>query len=1071
MPRPRRPSGAQSLGRALTLGSSQVTRRVAKPAPKRPVTLRPALPQPRGVAGAPPSPAQVYRYRAHELHRRGIITAHQRDQMVKASHAGAPGPLDLLASIPLGLYAGGRALLHDTKTLATHFSPVDLIPGVGLGLHYAQGQTGKLAEQGVTSTYESFRHPGRDPWLTAFNAVTLLGTGLGGVAKLGGALERRGAISSGSKLARMGKPVPLKVRSPAARAGQEGGSVLTKKMTSHMPLRKGMQLLAHHLLNKVPERFPHFNEADRWARAARHVRQPYEQQFMSLRMKFGREYQHAVSKLNEPERIALNIMPHDMSPEELLAYYRHSGEKIEPEVVQLLQNPKVRAAYHNPSKNLIAARDAAKKFSGIGTHLVLDKGWMTAETAHASPYRMARLAAGGKYEHQPLSDLPQERWSGLVGRKVRPTDRRNIGKVVSVDVEKGTAKVFFHNKAQNTKATVEFHLDNLYDPKAKKILVGGEAAFTTKNPFYAPMKAPPERVPNTFQAMKGGGKGVPAIPIHQSQGIIAELGKFIHGEDIQGPEFLRKLIGVYHDDLHNELLRGSPKISRKEATQGKGLPDGWEYVRRRAVKSPETIPASAKTRAAYVQSIDQSLQELIPNVEKPMSGRLGEGFSTKDPAEAATTPDGKFFYIAPTRTIKNFTGEFTRGNKSVDVILGAPTKAWRSIILGYRPGFFTNNLLGNALMYAMHIGPIGGLRPAVDMARGRTLSRDFYEQRFPEHLQNTFGSTQRPRFGPTRAGRTAQKVAKYSGQGIIPATQAVAETGFRRGIIHSVLAKSPEVRRIYKDMPKQTRDFEQAAHQAIDQNPDLARHVSQRVNDALGDYGSLGQVEKRVIRQVVPFYAWYRTIATITAKMPFETPGRALILAQLSKIGYQMQQDKMGAPLESWVKGAIALGASHGDIQRVLTTQGINPYATINQLVQPGGELSTLNPFLQGIITGLAQKPWERSGWAKSIPWLGYPLEAVAKTAENLPFAQFGRGPSALYPQRGLQQQVLSFFGAPIKNMSMSEEHRRAGGGTTTTRTKKRTGYGSGGSGYGSGSHGYGSSGRYGSSGGGYGSR
>ncbi len=946
--------------------------------------------------------------------------------------ANAPGDVaHMMTGIGPGIYMGLRALGHDTRTMFS--DPLALIPGVGPAIHFARGHTGQMATDMGRAIAHDFtpdmliNHP-------VFAASDLLmggGVAAKGLAKAGEAGARAGLLPKNNALARVGRPVPLGVRSPA-RLGQEGklkdlegftvqnktAPTATHKITSAMPLRKGIQIVMHKALQRIPARVPHWSESERWARALRHPRQPYEQKFLTERMRLSRHYNKAWRKLNETERVVANLRPFDVSPQELAAWYRHTG-KADPEVLRLLDNPDLQAVWENPSKNFQAWELEDRRISALGEAMMLEKKWLSPETAKEAPFRVARQVAGGKYDYPKLSELPKTQWGNLVGRRVRATDRKNIGKIVSVDVEEGTAKVHFYNKKTKLKDTVTLRLNQLYDQTTKKALKGGESAFETRSPYYGPAKAPMGRTPNAFQALMGGGKGVPRIPIQQSEGVIAEMGKFVHGEDIHGPVFLDKLIKNYHDDLHLALIDGSPQIAIRELTE-KGLPEGWGFVRRRVKKSPEKIPKMPELRGAYARSTEETLKHLD---EQPQAAPTGETFGTFDPEEAHVV--GKNYVIAPTRVLDNFAGEFTRANKTVSILFQKPTNLWRTIILGYRPGFFTNNLIGNYLLYAAHFGPVSGMTPAADYARGKRLSKNFYEQHFPEHEGGSFGSTQRPRLGP-RAG----KVAKAAGSGIIPATQAVAETMFRRGGIHKLLAKNPEVRAVYKAMPKEMRDFEKAAHTVLERDPLLARQISQKVNDALGNYLALGQTERRVLRSIAPFYGWYRAIVTITAKLPLESPGRTLILAQLGRLGHELQNDTLGA-LPTYSQGNIAIGERDGDIQTILGTGGLNPWATIPQLLTAGEEVSALNPFIQPVARALSERPWEEKG---GLPWLRLLQAGGVETVKNLPFFQFGRGPSDLYPHRGPQQQLLSFAGIPLKDMSMREARARSGAKTGTKK-------------------------------------
>jgi hypothetical protein len=139
---------------------------------------------------------------------------------------------------------------------------------------------------------------------------------------------------------------------------------------------------------------------------------------------------------------------------------------------------------------------------------------------------------------------------------------------------------------------------------------------------------------------------------------------------------------------------------------------------------------------------------------------------------------------------------------------------------------------------------------------------------------------------PTAGGRTV-KAAKNVTGAIPAATQAVAETLPRRAAVETFIRQSPEFRTVYKSLPKETRTFDEAARKVLngEGGAQYQRFVSDQVNHALGNYLNLGPVERKVIRNVLPFYSWYRAIASISFHLAADTPGRALLLKQLGEIG------------------------------------------------------------------------------------------------------------------------------------------------------------------------------------------
>src|SRR4029077_17550152 len=99
-----------------------------------------------------------------------------------------------------------------------------------------------------------------------------------------------------------------------------------------------------------------------------------------------------------------------------------------------------------------------------------------------------------------------------------------------------------------------------------------------------------------------------------------------------------------------------------------------------------------------------------------------------------------------------------------------------------------------------------------------------------------------------------------------------------------------------------------------------------------------------------PFYSWYRAIATTTYHLAADTPLRANILGQLGRIGEEQSDTALGE-VPSFLRGAIPLGEGPQGTKRVLATQGLNPYATLEQLRRGGVSDYTalgLNPFAEG---------------------------------------------------------------------------------------------------------------------------
>ena len=631
-------------------------------------------------------------------------------------------------------------------------------------------------------------------------------------------------------------------------------------------------------------------------------------------------------------------------------------------------DPKVKQLVLHPSKKLVRAEREARRLSAAGEKLLKQRGLLTDETAAARP------------------GLTRRQVSELLGRPARQ----------------------LHGDP--------FYLPHTLDTEARSI---------------DPLRS-------------GGGKGVPRRlgATKQNQGALVLTGKLHLRGDVLGPEFLRRVKFLKFDEIHNALVRGAVRVTRKDLEEHYGgqLPKGYEFIR---VKPGERIPATM--RGEGEQTV--SLEKLIPNPEDVSSSQLAkDGFSTADPAQAFSS--GGRFYLVPSATVRAATGEFTRVGDLTRTFVQKPLAVWRAAVLGLRPGFFTNNLVGNSVMYSVKTGGRGALRDlfasileqhganvarkALDSAATPpALRKSLYEEFFPEQVHGTFGRTQSPTAGGLQqATSKAQGVYRGVTSAIPKATSAVAETGFRRALVRHYIRTSPEFKAVYKSLPAQTRSFEAAARKVLEGKggPQFQRWVSKQANNALGDYLNLSAPERNVLRNLVPFYAWYKAIAATTLHLAADTPLRANVLGQLGQVGKQWSDAQLGA-VPSFLEGSIPLGKGKGGTSRVLSTQGANPYATISQLLAGGGDISALggNPFLQALLDAYASD--KQRGF--NVPPGQVASDALLSILRNLPAARViaPPPPSQLYPNRNRRSELESFFGVPVKefNPGVAASEQRAG--------------------------------------------
>lgn len=138
------------------------------------------------------------------------------------------------------------------------------------------------------------------------------------------------------------------------------------------------------------------------------------------------------------------------------------------------------------------------------------------------------------------------------------------------------------------------------------------------------------------------------------------------------------------------------------------------------------------------------------------------------------------------------------------------------------------------------------------------------------------------------------------------------------------------------------------------QDPRLVDRAIRDTNKFGYNYGALGPFERRVVRQFIPFWGWYKFISQLAYRLPVEFPGRSQALNQLSIIGNDAADDLGSVP--DWMRGSIILGVKPDGTVKYLPTTGLNPFSSfLNPLSPKGaieGTLSTgqLAPGIQAVL-------------------------------------------------------------------------------------------------------------------------
>ena len=527
-----------------------------------------------------------------------------------------------------------------------------------------------------------------------------------------------------------------------------------------------------------------------------------------------------------------------------------------------------------------------------------------------------------------------------------------------------------------------------------------------------------------------GGRGIPVAPggTRQNTGVLAQMGRLALDPDLLGPAFMRSVKFALYSDRHDVLLA--------HAVPRDYLPDGFVLVRQ---KRGEKISYTDRTQDQFAKELADSL----PDNKPPQDMNL----TTTRLDEAVTDAEGRYL-VVPKSFADNVVGEFGRSYMVPNKIFTKSMVVWRALVLGLRPAWLVNNIVGNHLMAAIRFAGINGMRAYLnaiyntkgaaavrqmlgmkDMPRG--LSKEFMREFFPEQISGTFTESQMPKVSANlKLGKYSKRVdvGKTLSLGLAPVDRA-SEGMLRRASVETALRRSPEVRAQAGKMLGETRTFEDMARDAILTNKGVAERASAEVNAALGDFLSMGQFEKNLVRQVIPFYGWFKAITKVTLRMPIDTPIRANILANLSAISAENTEAQFGSPLPQYLKPSISLGKN-----RLLKMGGMSPYASVGQLASaarsafPGAKTQNIrdlvglaNPFLAQAQTALDPYNPAKFGSLAQIPF---------DVLRNTPQARIlFPVDSKLYEGDPRLRSILAYAGLPIVDVNRGKAAKDAADG------------------------------------------
>ena len=301
---------------------------------------------------------------------------------------------------------------------------------------------------------------------------------------------------------------------------------------------------------------------------------------------------------------------------------------------------------------------------------------------------------------------------------------------------------------------------------------------------------------------------------------------------------------------------------------------------------------------------------------------------------------------------------------SVEAMYDMMTAGFKRKVLGLSPKWFINNRIGNGIM--------AGLKGILPQDYIKALNKDIDKYIPKEILGNSLYEAEKTIIG--RAGGsdrgTFGNVVRFLGGEFIDTSELKGLEKTKVDLANTLALPGKAMNKITDAMFSFNQKFENLERKAVylknvdklgkkmvkttgqnivkqeellkyvSNNPELQEQIIKSVDNTLGDYINMTPIERRVIRKIVPFYSWYRTITRYTLSLAETNPFRTDLVNKLMQIS---AEDKEYLP--EYQKGSVETGY-YGDITGkplVLNYEHSIPFSTFADTADnPAGVLSPI---------------------------------------------------------------------------------------------------------------------------------
>lgn len=272
---------------------------------------------------------------------------------------------------------------------------------------------------------------------------------------------------------------------------------------------------------------------------------------------------------------------------------------------------------------------------------------------------------------------------------------------------------------------------------------------------------------------------------------------------------------------------------------------------------------------------------------------------------------------------------------------------WRALVLAYMPRWWVNTAVGTAML--------GLLKGVWDPRYYVQAARMVGKGKLPPGvgLGTGVSGAEISGFGAITKETMARRIASW--------VQKVEDYFRTSSFLHAIDRQGKQKIResvgVFENHRSATRGVTEKDYlQWVLADTRRVEAAIDEVNHFHYNFLSLGPFERRYMRQVMPFWGWYKFVTKLVWRLPFEFPGRMQVINKLGEIGMDSQEEMGWMP--EWMKGAIFLNKSDPKKIKFISTFGLNPFAqfatpfaaegSVSGMLRPG----MLAPPIQAAMAG-----------------------------------------------------------------------------------------------------------------------